>query len=466
MFCGNCGKVVSSLDAYCPYCNKPVEKKVTGSYNYSGSFGVNDGGFTVISIIIMSISIAQLVLTLLPIENSWYFSLRDSFTDSFTGGGSINIWMSFIALLQLVGDTEGEALIPAFVHIAAAALFIYTNIVLIVRGKNKDESGVLSHAWISLGSMLTMFVAVFVISTEINYKFTPIFFIIILLAGGSLGCAYALTYIKAKNDYLYRVRKEEERRQEKKNLEEKKKAQTASAAQAANSAPVASSMPMINAASVPSAKNGYASAASNSSSSGSFEKIVLSNAVLYGAPIMIDEAKIIADASVAKTVVKFKNVSGKDIVALRMSVAGFDSFDSATGIIENVQYIDFNAPDGTFFGTDKIIQLGTPDTRKAQYLVSTVMFSDNTRWDNNSIDWRQLPQTQPQSLRSYKNEILACDSVQAMVEFIEKLSLKTAETDTVVARLKEFAIAERMYGSDKQSAINYLMSEVFTDNRI
>jgi len=105
-------------------------------------------------------------------------------------------------------------------------------------------------------------------------------------------------------------------------------------------------------------------------------------------PVEVVEHSIEAGNSVAATTatIGFRNLSDKKIKALRLRIFCFDPFGESVkhqgdNVLEK-NLLDLTIPPKQLFGKDSPVEMKNfNDTRKIKVLVTSVLFSDDTRWD-------------------------------------------------------------------------------------
>ena len=83
----------------------------------------------------------------------------------------------------------------------------------------------------------------------------------------------------------------------------------------------------------------------------------------------------------------FKNISEKNITAMKISIEGKDPFDTLCDSIPSYSFIDMDVLPGDFFGNDRIVVMNSGISRKADIHVDIVAFKDETIWKNEGSEW-------------------------------------------------------------------------------
>lgn len=98
-----------------------------------------------------------------------------------------------------------------------------------------------------------------------------------------------------------------------------------------------------------------------------------------GAPIVIAAGALLKDNQTGNVLaqLKFRNISGKNIKAVTVSIVPVDTLGQPLGENTVYQYLDFNAVRDAEFGQKTPVILPSPSTRKFTVSVSEVIFADN-----------------------------------------------------------------------------------------
>ncbi len=133
-----------------------------------------------------------------------------------------------------------------------------------------------------------------------------------------------------------------------------------------------------------------------------FEKLFALSNNLYaeGSPLVISAGSLLKDTQTGKiiTQLKFQNVSGKTIKALKISLEAFDVSKTTVQDIDDYQYLDLSVSNGCYFGSDKAIIMPNSNCRSIAIGAIVLIFDDNTTWNGNGGDFAAM--LSPQKLSS------------------------------------------------------------------
>ena len=118
------------------------------------------------------------------------------------------------------------------------------------------------------------------------------------------------------------------------------------------------------------------------------------NQYTVGSPILIAAGALLKDNQTGKALaqVKFRNISEKQIKALKVSVAAFDVSGKELEGVAEYQYLDLTAARTAEFGHKQAVTLPNANTRSFEVKCTAVFFTDGAVW-NAAPDavWSSLP---------------------------------------------------------------------------
>lgn len=118
------------------------------------------------------------------------------------------------------------------------------------------------------------------------------------------------------------------------------------------------------------------------------------NQYAVGSPILITAGALLKDNQTGKALaqVKFKNISEKQIKAIKISVSAFDVSGKELDGVAEYQYLDLTAARTAEFGHKQAVTLPDAVTRSIEVKCTAVFFADGTVWnaEPNAI-WTSLP---------------------------------------------------------------------------
>lgn len=110
-------------------------------------------------------------------------------------------------------------------------------------------------------------------------------------------------------------------------------------------------------------------------------------------PIVIAAGALLKDNQTNKVLaqLKFKNLSRKEIKALKVNIKAFDVSGAELQGVEDYQYLDLSAASNMEFGQDKAIPMPDDVTRAISVFCTSIIFSDNSMWEAKGTLWEPLP---------------------------------------------------------------------------
>lgn len=120
-------------------------------------------------------------------------------------------------------------------------------------------------------------------------------------------------------------------------------------------------------------------------------------------PVVIMARALLKDNTTGETVaqLKFKNISGKTIKALKISIRAFDTFGTEIEGVSEHQYLDLSATQGTEFGHKTPVALPDPVIRSFECECTQIIFLDDTKWEPSTAKWHPLSEPKLLSQKSY-----------------------------------------------------------------
>lgn len=119
------------------------------------------------------------------------------------------------------------------------------------------------------------------------------------------------------------------------------------------------------------------------------------NQYMENAPLILSAGVLLKDSKTDRVLVqlKFQNVSGKPITAVKVSLTAKDITGAELEGIDDYQYLDLWAEDGWYFGADKAILLPDKRTRSFGVCAVTAVFMDDEKaaWN----EFQSLPEKAP-----------------------------------------------------------------------
>jgi len=113
-----------------------------------------------------------------------------------------------------------------------------------------------------------------------------------------------------------------------------------------------------------------------------------------GAPVLIAAGSLLRDNETGKILVqlKFRNISPKEIVALKVSIAASDVTGQTVPGVSEYQYLDLKAGRDAMFGQKQAIVLPDSTTRNVEVSCTSAIFTDGTPWTASpNAKWRPMP---------------------------------------------------------------------------
>ncbi len=116
------------------------------------------------------------------------------------------------------------------------------------------------------------------------------------------------------------------------------------------------------------------------------------NLYLSGSPVIIEAGALLKEEESGSliTQLKFKNIRGKRIISLKVSVQYLDTAGRALGESVSASYLDLNAYAGLSFGSQTPVSVPYGDARSFTVSVSEVIFADGSSWSGTG-EWNPLP---------------------------------------------------------------------------
>lgn len=117
-------------------------------------------------------------------------------------------------------------------------------------------------------------------------------------------------------------------------------------------------------------------------------------------PVVIAAGALLKDNATGKVLaqIKFRNITGKSIKALRVCITPLDTMGAPLGEAVSHQYLDLSAGRDDEFGQKAPVTLPDAATRSYSVAVTEVIFADNSLWSAADASWQVLPA--PASLSS------------------------------------------------------------------
>ena len=106
------------------------------------------------------------------------------------------------------------------------------------------------------------------------------------------------------------------------------------------------------------------------------------NQYAIGSPVLIAAGALLKDNQTGKALaqVKFKNISDKQIKAIKISVSAFDISGKELEGVAEYQYLDLTAARTAEFGHKQAVTLPDAVTRSIEVKCTDVFFTDGTVW--------------------------------------------------------------------------------------
>lgn len=113
------------------------------------------------------------------------------------------------------------------------------------------------------------------------------------------------------------------------------------------------------------------------------------NLYLDGAPIVIRASALLKDTETEKMIgqLKFKNLSGKKISYLKVSILQLDALKNPIGDAISFEYLDISVPDKEEFGSKKPIYLPNSSVRSFNICGCDIAFDDGSVWTSDNSTW-------------------------------------------------------------------------------
>lgn len=118
---------------------------------------------------------------------------------------------------------------------------------------------------------------------------------------------------------------------------------------------------------------------------------------IHGSPLLIAAGALLKDNQTGNILaqLKFRNLSKKEIKAIKICIKAFDVSGTEVQGIKDYQYLDLSALRNAEFGQKMAVLLPDRVTRSFSVACTSVIFSDNTTWKSEeTVVWKPLPQQQ------------------------------------------------------------------------
>ena len=128
------------------------------------------------------------------------------------------------------------------------------------------------------------------------------------------------------------------------------------------------------------------------------------NLYFYGSPVIIEAGALLKDTLNDNVLaqLKIRNLINKRLISCKVSVRAFENNGNELEGVDSYTYLDLNVPLGDFFGPKTPIYLPNNITRMISVAVIEVVFSDNTVWNSERIDWNPAPK--PTQITEFIND--------------------------------------------------------------
>lgn len=116
-----------------------------------------------------------------------------------------------------------------------------------------------------------------------------------------------------------------------------------------------------------------------------------------GAPVIIMAGAILKDTQTNGVLaqLKLRSIADKTIKAATVRLSLFDTVNASLGKDIDFQYLDLAVKRNQDFGEQTPIPLPLVETRAFSVVVTKVIFTDNTIWNERGNPWEELPTTIP-----------------------------------------------------------------------
>ena len=118
------------------------------------------------------------------------------------------------------------------------------------------------------------------------------------------------------------------------------------------------------------------------------------NQYTVGSPVLIAAGALLKDNQTGKALaqVKFKNISPKQIKAIKIAISAFDVAGKELEGVAEYQYLDLNVARNTEFGQKQAVTLPDAVTRSFKVKCTDVFFADGSVWSADpDASWISLP---------------------------------------------------------------------------
>lgn len=121
------------------------------------------------------------------------------------------------------------------------------------------------------------------------------------------------------------------------------------------------------------------------------------NLYATGSPVVIAAGALLKDNQTGKVLaqLKLRNIGKKTIKAATVSVEPLDTVGKPLGEPVTYQYLDLHADRDADFGQKAPVALPDSATRSFAVSVAQVIFTDNSIWNADSVEWKPLSRPQP-----------------------------------------------------------------------
>ena len=152
----------------------------------------------------------------------------------------------------------------------------------------------------------------------------------------------------------------------------------------------------------------------------------------------------------------FKNVSEKTITALLISIEGTDPFGNIADSIPSFSYIDLKVAPKAVFGNEKKIILGSGNSRNVDINITSVIFSDGSKWVNEGTAWKEDEEIKSFSFADFESELSEKKNGAEIIELIESQGFDDDVLNETLEDLKKLVSMEKVYGNQKNQVLKVL----------
>lgn len=127
-----------------------------------------------------------------------------------------------------------------------------------------------------------------------------------------------------------------------------------------------------------------------------------------GAPVIIMAGAILKDIQTNSVLaqLKIQSIADKTIKAITVRLPTFDTVNAPLGESIDFQYLDLAVKRNQDFGEQTPIPLPLSETRAFSVVVTKVIFSDNTTWNDEGKPWEKLPSIIPLAVSLKNHELV------------------------------------------------------------